>query len=56
MENNNNIIKWLEEYCPDKAPKEYLSEYELGMLVGQRKLIEHLKVKLKILEEKEEIK
>ena len=56
MEMNSQILKWLEEFCPDKAPKYQLSDYEQGVIVGQRQLIEHLKIKLKVLTDKEEIK
>ena len=50
MENNTLLLHWLEEYCPDKAPREMMSEYQLGVLVGQRNLIEHIKTKLKLKE------
>lgn len=38
----------MEEVCPDKAPLYRLTEWELGVLAGQRILIEDLKIKLKI--------
>ena len=45
---SSNILQWLEEYCPDRAPSYYLDAYALGIIVGQREMIEHLKIKLKI--------
>lgn len=52
------ILDFLEELYPDKLPVRQVSEYELGILVGQRQLIEVLKVKLKMInkEDIEEIK
>jgi hypothetical protein len=44
----NLIIDWLDSMYPDRLPFNKVSEYELGVLVGQRNLIEQLKIKLKI--------
>jgi len=56
MMENNHILQWLEELCPDKAPIKRLSEWELARIVGQRELIEKLKIKLKVNEEVENVK
>ena len=45
---NSNILTFLEDYCPDRAPTIKMSEWELGVLAGQRQLIEQLKIKLKV--------
>ena len=45
---NSQIVEWLEEMYPNKLPYSYVNEFELGILVGQRQLIEQLKIKLKI--------
>ncbi len=42
------FIKWLEERCPNKVPTTILSEWELGVLAGERMLVEDIKVKLRI--------
>jgi len=43
-----NLIEWLETRYPNTLPTELVTEYTLGVLIGQRELIEQLKVKLKI--------
>jgi len=52
---NNIILKWLEEMYPNTLPLDRVSEYDLGVLIGQRTLIENLKIKLKIEKTIEEI-
>ena len=42
------ILQWLEDMYPDKLPYDKVTEHELGVLIGQRQLIEQLKIKLKI--------
>ena len=51
---NNLIIEWLEKMFPDRLPFNKVDDYELGVLIGQRQLIEQLKVKLKVAEKIEE--
>ena len=55
---SSTVVAWLEEMYPNKLPYKQVSEFELGVLVGQRQLIEQLKIKLKLnlLIEEEEIK
>jgi len=51
------LIQWLDAAYPDKIPTSRVDSYELGILVGQRILIEQLKIKLKVdLLQEEEIK
>lgn len=45
------FIKWLDILVPDKAPLTKMSEWELGLLAGQRILIEQIKNKYKVIEE-----
>jgi len=45
---SSHILQWLEEMYPDKLPFNKVDEFTLGVLVGQRQLIEQLKIKLKI--------
>jgi len=47
----SNVIHWLEIKFPNHLPIKKVSEYELGILVGQQQVIEDLKVKLKIEED-----
>ena len=54
MKDNSYIMKFLEEAYPNRLPLTKVSEYELGVLVGQQVLIEQLKIKLKISEDKEQ--
>ena len=54
MSDNMYILKFLDEAFPDKLPLDYVNDYELGVLVGQQQLINLLKQKLEIAEEKEE--
>lgn len=51
---NTYILQYLEEAYPDKLPLVQVSEFELGVLVGQQELISKLKHKLRITEEQEE--
>ena len=53
---NSTILQWMEEVCPDKAPITKLSEWELAIIVGQRELIEKLKIKLRVNEEVDNVK
>ena len=42
------MMRWLEEMYPNKTPTTNLDSFELGLLAGQRILIEQLKIKLKL--------
>ena len=42
------LIKWLEEKYPNKVPTYKMSEWELGVLAGERMLIEDIKIKLNV--------
>ncbi len=44
---SNSIVDWLDIMYPDSLPLYQVTDYELGVLVGQRLLIEQLKVKYK---------
>jgi glutathione S-transferase len=48
MMESNYILEWLEEMYPDRLPLKQVNDFELGVLIGQRQLIEQLKIKLKI--------
>lgn len=39
---SNELIKCLQDDFPDKLPREHLSDFELGKLVGHQELIEKL--------------
>lgn len=39
---SNELIKCLQSDFPDKLPREHLSDFELGKLVGHQELIEKL--------------
>ena len=54
MSDNMYILKFLDEAFPDRLPLDYVSDFELGVLVGQQQLISLLKQKLEIAEEKEQ--
>jgi glutathione S-transferase len=54
MMESNYILEWLEEMYPDRLPLKQVNDFELGVLIGQRQLIEQLKIKLKINEPIEE--
>lgn len=47
----NYIIDWLDEKFPNQLPIKQVTEFELGVLVGNRQVVEDLKIKLKIEEE-----
>ncbi len=47
------ILKWLDEVAPDRLPLVEVDRFELGMLVGQQVLINKLKTKLKVEDDKE---
>ncbi len=47
----NYIMDWLDEKFPDRLPNKQVTEFELGVLIGNRQVIEDLKIKLKIEEE-----
>ncbi len=53
----SNIVQWLETKFPNQLPIRKISEYELGVLVGQQIVIEDLKIKLEVEEvEVDEVK
>ena len=41
-----NIIKWLDELYPDKLPTKNVDQFTLGRLIGQREVIEQIKMKV----------
>ena len=43
----NNLVDWLDIRFPDKLPTIKISDYELGVLVGQRIVVEEIKIKFK---------
>ena len=51
---NNYILQFLEEAYPNRLPLKQVSDYELGVLIGQQMLIEQLKIKLKVSEKQEQ--
>ncbi len=53
---NNYLLKWLEEAYPDKTPTTKLGDWELGILAGERMLIEQIKIKLNIHKENDDVK
>jgi len=53
---NEYILNFLEGFCPDKIPTTKLTEFEYGVLAGQRLIIEQLKIKLKVEEDIKEVK
>ena len=48
------ILNWLETMYPNTLPLERVDDFELGILVGQRQLIEQLKIKLQVEKPKQE--
>ena len=50
---NLQILQLLETWCPDKAPTFEMSPFEQGIIVGQRRMIEYLKLELKVEEPSE---
>jgi hypothetical protein len=40
---SEGLIKFLEETYPDTIPRQELTPFEMGKLVGQRDVVEHLK-------------
>lgn len=50
----NQLIKWLDELYPDKLPKTKVDDYTLGILIGQREVIEQIKLKVSYQDTKEE--
>jgi len=54
MSDNMYILKFLDEAFPDRLPLDYVNDFELGVLIGQQQLINLLKQKLEIAEEKEQ--
>lgn len=46
--NDIQVLQWLNTLYPDNLPTKELTPYQLGVLVGQREVIEQLKVKFKI--------
>ena len=51
---NGYIMKFLEDSFPNRLPLDYINDYELGILVGQQQLINLLRQKLELAENKEE--
>jgi hypothetical protein len=51
METNVYFIQWLEDVAPDRLPLTKLSDFELGVLVGERQLVERIKIKLEVKED-----
>lgn len=49
---SNKLIQCLERDYPDKLPRAYKDNYELGILIGQQMIIDRLKVEKKFNEEK----
>ena len=49
------ILNWMNSAYPNKLPRDNVSPFELGVLIGQQQLIEQLKIKLKIEENKDVI-
>jgi len=43
-----SLINWLEDCVPDRAPLSQLTEWEYGVLAGQRLLVEQIKIKFKV--------
>lgn len=41
---SNRLIECLERDFPDKLPRKYQDDYELGILIGQQLVIDKLKV------------
>ncbi len=41
-------MQWLEERYPNQLPMMKVSDFELGILIGQQQLIEQIKVKLQV--------
>jgi len=50
----HQLIQWLEELYPNKLPTERVDDYVLGTLIGQRELIEQIKIKVQYVGTKEE--
>lgn len=46
------LIEVLDRDFPDKLPREYKDNYELGILIGQQQVIDKLKTEKKYQEEK----
>jgi len=42
-----NIVDWLETRYPNQLPIKQISDYELGVLIGQRIVVEEIKLKFK---------
>lgn len=50
---SNKLIECLERDFPDKLPRKYQDSFELGILIGQQKIIDKLKYEKKCNEEKD---
>lgn len=51
MKSESYFIQWLEAAAPDRLPLTKLTDFELGVLVGERLLVERIKIKLEAKEE-----
>lgn len=40
---NAGLLKFLEETYPDTLPRSQISDFDLGVLIGQRDVVEHLR-------------
>jgi len=52
METDVYFIQWLEEIAPNKTPTTELTPFEYGVLAGYRILVEQIKIKLEVKEDK----
>ena len=43
----SNLVDWLETRYPNQLPIRQTSDYELGVLIGQRIVVEEIKLKYK---------
>lgn len=50
---SDKLIECLERDYPDKLPRAYKDNYELGVLIGQQMVIDKLKIEKKFNEEKD---
>ena len=53
--NDEYMLKWLREAFPNRLPVKEPSMFELGILVGQQQVVEQLKIKLKLEENRDVI-
>lgn len=50
---SDKLIECLERDYPDRLPRAYKDNYELGILIGQQMVIDKLKIEKKFNEEKD---